>query len=79
MGLVSGFTVYVCIWWTLWFMLLPWGVKPQENPVPGSERGAPERGHLVRKAGVATVLALLLWLLVDWAIRANLYSFDTQP
>lgn len=76
MGLVSGVTVYVCLWWTLWFMLLPWGVKPQQNRVPGSDPGAPERGHLVRKACITSVLALLLWALVNWAIRANLYSFD---
>ena len=78
MGIVSGFTVYVCIWWTLWFMMLPWGVKPQQNRVPGSDLGAPERGHLVKKAGITSVLALLDWALVAWAIRANLYSFDSS-
>jgi predicted secreted protein len=77
MGIISGFTVYVCIWWVLWFMLLPWGVKPQENRILGTDPGAPERGHLIRKLCVTSALALVIWALVAWAISANLYSFDT--
>jgi predicted secreted protein len=77
MGLVSGFTVYVCIWWTLWFMLLPWGVRPQKNRIPGTDTGAPERGHLVLKCVLTSVLALGVWALVAWAISSNFYSFDS--
>jgi predicted secreted protein len=79
MGIVSGFTVYVCIWWVLWFMLLPWGVRPQDTPVPGSDRGAPERGHLVKKLLATSALALMVWGGVAWLIAAHVYSFDATP
>lgn len=76
MGFVSGFTVYVCIWWVLWFMLLPWGVSRPEHPQEGHEPGAPDRPMLRKKFLVTSALALAVWGVVAAMVHYNVYSFD---
>ena len=50
MSWATGVMVYLVIWWTILFAVLPLGVRRVENPGKGEERGAPERPQLLRKA-----------------------------
>lgn len=75
MDLVSGVVVYVLLWWWVFFMTLPFGVRPPENPELGHATSAPSHPYLWRKALAATVLAAILWGGVYWAIDTNLFSF----
>jgi predicted secreted protein len=64
MGWALGIAFYLVIWWTLFFAVLPWGVKSQHEAgevVPGSERGAPVVPHLWRKVLANTVLSAAVW------------------
>ena len=47
MSWATGVMVYLVIWWTVLFAVLPLGVRRVENPGKGEERGAPERPELV--------------------------------
>jgi predicted secreted protein len=73
-GITTGVLVYVILWWLMFFMVLPWGVQPIENPEPGWQRGAPLKPKLWMKALVTTGLAtavLYLFVPIDmmqWAI-----------
>jgi len=66
---------YVVIWWITIFAILPWGVRPAEEGDPGHAAGAPANPRLLLKAAVTTVVAAVLWLLVYWAVKAQLISF----
>ena len=46
MSWATGLMVYLVIWWTILFAVLPLGVRRVENPGKGEERGAPERPQL---------------------------------
>ena len=50
MSWATGLMVYLVIWWTILFAVLPLGVKRVENPGRGQDHGAPERPQLLRKA-----------------------------
>ena len=50
MSWATGLMVYLVIWWTILFAVLPLGVRRVENPGRGQDRGAPERPQLLRKA-----------------------------
>ncbi|MEK9660953.1 MAG: DUF1467 family protein [Alphaproteobacteria bacterium] len=67
MGIVSGIVVFVVLWWLVFFMVLPWGVRRLEAPEEGQEHGAPERPMLWRKAAVTTLVAVVLFA-VTYAI-----------
>jgi predicted secreted protein len=62
MSWATGLMVYLVIWWTVLFAILPLGVKRVEDPGRGQDRGAPQDPRLVRKAIITTAVAAVLWL-----------------
>ena len=76
MGWVSGIAVYIIIWWTVLFMVLPWGVTPigSEDIVQGHAAGAPVRPKMWRKVAVTTGVAAIFWLIVYFVIETGALS-----
>jgi predicted secreted protein len=54
---LGAVVTYICVWWLIFFMALPWGAAPPEQPEPGHATSAPERPRLLLKVAVTTVLA----------------------
>ncbi len=79
MSWVTGLLVYIVLWWLVLFITLPFGVRAQANPEPGTVASAPEKPRLWLKAGLTTVLAGLLWGLFWWALELELVSFRPPP
>lgn len=75
MNPVEGLVVYLLIWWTTIFMVLPVGAKPPQEPAIGHAQSAPERPYLVWKFLANTVLAAFVWAGVDLMIRLELLDF----
>ena len=75
MDLVSGIVVYILLWWWVFFMTLPFGVKVEENPELGHAPSAPAKPKLLIKAGITSVIALVLWFGVDYVIDSGIFSF----
>ncbi len=69
MSWLSGIVVYVILWWLVFFMALPVGVRRAGEVARGNDPGAPERARLGLKAAAATaaagVLTLVVFLLID--------------
>jgi predicted secreted protein len=75
MNWATGLMVYLVIWWTILFAVLPLGVRRVENPGKGEERGAPERPQLARKAIITSIVAAVLWIGFYFLHRADVFSF----
>ena len=75
MSWATGLMVYLVIWWTVLFAVLPLGVRRVKDPCKGEERGAPERPDLVRKAIITSLVAAVLWLGFYFLHRADVFSF----
>jgi predicted secreted protein len=73
----TGIVVYLLIWWTALFAVLPIGTKPVEDadPEAGGWRGAPARPLLGRKILGTTVLTTVLWLGAHALISSGAISF----
>lgn len=72
----TGIIVYLLIWWTALFAVLPIGTRPVDaDPEAGGWRGAPEKPLLLRKLVGTTVLATVLWLGAYALIESDLISF----
>lgn len=67
MGWVSGIATYVILWWLVIFMVLPWGVKAidEDDVARGHADGAPRRPLLGVKVAVTSVIAAVLWAIID--------------
>jgi len=76
MDFVSGLVVFLLLWWWVFLMSLPFGVRTLDTPEAGHAPSAPARPMLWRKVLVTTIIAAVLTVLVNWIISAQIISFD---
>ncbi|HYZ62408.1 MAG TPA: DUF1467 family protein [Acetobacteraceae bacterium] len=76
MSWFTAFVVFVLVWWTVLFAVLPFGTKPEAEPdsVTGW-RGAPERPLIGRKLLATTLISLVIWGAIMLVIRSDWISF----
>jgi predicted secreted protein len=76
---MSAVLVYVVLWWVIFFVTLPIGVRSPdemgEEVLPGNAPSAPVRPRLWLKAGVTTLVAAILWGVAYYLIESNLVGF----
>jgi predicted secreted protein len=75
----TGIAVYVLVWWTALFAVLPFGTRPdpEGDPATGGWRGTPERPLLLRKLLATTVLSTAIWLGIYALAESEWLSFRT--
>ena len=76
MSILSIALVFVIVWWIVWFMALPFGVKAPENPEPGHATSAPIKPRLWLKAAITTGIACVLTVVVVLVIQSDLIPLD---
>ncbi len=74
MSWATGLMVYLVIWWTILFAVLPLGVRRVENPGRGQDWGAPERPQLLKKAIITSLVAAVLWLGFYFLHQSDLFD-----
>jgi predicted secreted protein len=84
LGWFTGSVLYVLIWWTVLFAVLPFGTRPVSEADPETGwRGVPERPHMLRKVIATTLLAGVVWtgayvlISSDW--RSFRHGFLAMP
>lgn len=77
MSVFTGVIVFVLIWWTALFAVLPIGTRPDSrgDAASGGWRGAPERPLLLRKVLATTAISAVLWLGVYALVESDWLSF----
>jgi predicted secreted protein len=76
MNWVSGLVLFIIIWWTALFAVLPIGTRPvhQADQTSGW-RGAPDKPRMKMKVIVTTIVAMVLWTGAYGLIRSDVISF----
>ncbi len=76
MGWFTGVVLYLLIWWTALFAVLPLGTQPvaQADEHTGW-RGTPERVRLARVLLITTAVAAVIWLCCFAVISSPYLSF----
>ena len=65
MSFVSIIVVFSSIWWILFYIALPIGIKISAKTEEGHADSAPKNPNIVIKAIIVTILAVLIsWILV---------------
>jgi predicted secreted protein len=78
MNPITGVAMYIIIWWTLLFAVLPFGTKPVADADEKTGwRGAPERPRIILKMLITTVLSALVWVACYIVITGPWLSFRT--
>lgn len=68
MGWFTGVVVFVMVWWTMIFCVLPFGLKCDET-------GKPENLNIKKKIIVTSLLSAGLWVIIYLLVDSNLISF----
>ena len=77
MEYVTGILVFVVSWWMCFMMVLPLGVRPQDEDseggqkdiAPGTVSSAPGKPRILFKMGISTIGAIILTTLLIWLIE----------
>ena len=75
MSLFEYFIIFIVIWWILFFMSLPMGVKKSKNIEPGHDSGAPEKTYLWKKFFIVSIITLIFTYLTVLIIESNIITF----
>ncbi len=75
MSVVSGIVVFVILWWTVLFAVLPWRATPVEHPELGHAPSAPEKPMLLWKVMWTTAITAVLWCGVYALVWSEIISF----
>ena len=76
MGWFGGVIVYLLLWWTTLFTVLPWGNRLAENPVPGQAHSAPDAPRLAKKFLITTGISFMLWVVIYLLVQADLIDLS---
>lgn len=68
MGWVSGVVVFLLVWWTMLFTVLPFSLKRDET-------GKPDDPRLKQKFLQTTLLTALIWCVIYALVEAEIISF----
>ena len=74
MDFVSGIVVYLLLWWWIFLMSLPFGVRTADSPEAGHAASAPTQPYLWRKIAASTVIAGILCAVVNLVISSGLIT-----
>ena len=69
MALFEYFIIYVVIWWILFFISLPLGVKKSKKLLPGQDAGAPEKTYLWKKFTIVSLISLIFTYIVAFVLK----------
>jgi predicted secreted protein len=79
MSISFAIAIYVVIWWTVLFAILPIGVRTQGEDgaiVPGTPESAPARPRLLRVVLLTTVVSALVFATAWVAVKYDVVSLE---
>jgi len=76
MSWFTGVVLYVLIWWTVLFAVLPIGTRPVAEPDAATGwRGAPAAPRMGRKLAITTIVSVVVWVACYGLIVSDWISF----
>lgn len=80
-GPLTMAAIYLTIWWTVLFGILPLGASQQDQkpPTDGAQWGAPEKPELKRKFITTTWVSAIVWAVVMLVIFTGIMPLPSLP
>ena len=72
----TAFVLYVIVWWTVLFAVLPIGTHPVADADAATGwRGAPAQPRMIRKALLTTAISAVIWAVFMLVAESGWISF----
>ncbi len=82
MGIALTLAIYGIVWWLTLFLVLPFGVKTQQEAGEvdeGTAPSAPSRPQIWQKMAITTVLSAAIFASIYWTIVLTGITLDDIP
>jgi predicted secreted protein len=85
MGLITSLLIFIIVWWVVFFMVLPIGIRTQSDDgivEDGTDPGAPTNLNMVNKILITSGITIVLWLIIFVLVSTgvlSIYSGDSNP
>ena len=78
MGITGSIIVYVCIWWIVFFSVLPVGIQSNKEifneKIGGIDPGAPKNPKIAKKFLITTIITTLIFVVVYYLVKIDLLN-----
>ena len=78
MGITGSIIVYVCIWWIVFFSVLPVGIQSNKEifneKIGGIDPGAPKNPKIAKKFLITTIITTLIFAVVYYLVKIDLLN-----
>ena len=75
MGITGSLVTYVCIWWIVFFSILPVGIKSENQKfretLKGNDPGAPKNPQILNKFIISTLITSIIFLGIYYMVEYN--------
>ena len=75
METTGAFIVYICIWWIVFFSVLPIGIKSEnvkiKDELQGNDPGAPKNPRIAKKFLITTLITSIIFLVIYYLAINN--------
>ena len=75
MGTTGAIIVYICIWWIVFFSVLPIGIKSQsiefKDDFRGNDPGAPKNPRIGKKFLITTLITSIIFAVIYYLTINN--------
>ncbi|MBI1366493.1 MAG: DUF1467 family protein [Alphaproteobacteria bacterium] len=79
MNIIGAVVIYILAWWTVFFAVLPWGVKSRweapDDGVKGAEPGAPVAANMKKKLLITSAIAFVIMAMMVGLIDTGVLNF----
>ena len=75
MSVFTGIIVYMLIFWTVLFAVLPWGNQPPDEKDAGAMGGAPANPRIKQKFIITAIVSTILWVIISLLIHFEVVDF----
>jgi predicted secreted protein len=78
MGITGSLIIYVCIWWIVFFSVLPIGIvsgnEKYQEKLKGNDPGAPKNPRIGMKFTLTTLITTLLFIGIYYIVTNNYFN-----
>ena len=78
MGITGSIILYVCIWWIIFFSVLPVGIKSNKevfmDKIWGIDPGAPKNPKIAKKFLITTIITTIIFLVIYYLVKIDLLN-----
>lgn len=67
--LFSSIVILTCIWWVVFFMVLPFGAQIEKKPEKGHADSAPTNPRIGIKIIITSIISIILTIIISYLLR----------